>query len=146
MHRLPAAQRSATLTHITLVLRHRRDETIGVIAKSDQYRPEIGIQLAAFHAGTPPIRAAIGASGPLGSISALKCALFTGSGFSCYVTSFEVEIMWNGWKKAAIGLGALLTFIALEFMAIAAGVAAFLSFVLDVDLPFLTTSDEALRD
>src|SRR5260221_2939 len=46
MHRLPAAQRSATLTHITLVLRHRRDETIGVIAKSDQYRPEIGIQFA----------------------------------------------------------------------------------------------------
>jgi hypothetical protein len=72
--------------------------------------------------------------------------VFTGSGFSCYVTSFEVEIMWNGWKKAAIGLGALLTFIVLEFMAIAAGIAAFLSFVLDVDLPFLTTSEEGLRD
>ena len=54
--------------------------------------------------------------------------------------------MWNGWKKAAIGLGALLTFIVLEFMAIAGGIAAFLSFVLDVDLPFLTTSEEGLRD
>jgi hypothetical protein len=62
------------------------------------------------------------------------------------VTSFEVEIMWNGWKKAAIGLGALLTFIVLEFMAIAAGIAAFLSFVLDVDLPFLASSEEGLRD
>jgi len=31
-------------------------------------------------------------------------------------------------------------------MAIAAGIAALLSFVLDVDLPFLTTSEEGLRD
>jgi len=50
--------------------------------------------------------------------------------------------MWNGWKKAAVGLSALLTFIALEIMAVAAGVAAFLSLVMDVDLPFLATSED----
>ena len=50
--------------------------------------------------------------------------------------------MWNGWKKAAVGLSALLTFILLEIMALAAGVAAFLSLVMDVDLPFLATSEE----
>ena len=50
--------------------------------------------------------------------------------------------MWNGWKKAAVGLSALLTFIALEIMAVAAGVAAFLSLVRDVDLPLLATSED----
>ena len=50
--------------------------------------------------------------------------------------------MWNGWKKAAVGLSALLTFIALEIVAVAAGVAAFLSLVMDVDLPLLATSED----
>ena len=50
--------------------------------------------------------------------------------------------MWNGWKKAAVGLSALLTFILLEVMAVAAGVAAFLSLVMDVDLPFLASSED----
>jgi hypothetical protein len=42
--------------------------------------------------------------------------------------------MWNGWKKAAIGLSALLAFILLELMAVVSGVAVFLGLVLDVDL------------
>jgi hypothetical protein len=50
--------------------------------------------------------------------------------------------MWNGWKKAAIGLSALLAFILLELMAVAGGVAVFLGIVLDVDLPFLAVSRE----
>ena len=50
--------------------------------------------------------------------------------------------MWNGWKKAAIGLGALLAFILLELMALIGGVAAFLGLVMDVDLPFLAVSEE----
>src|SRR5258705_442951 len=37
---------SAALTYITLVQRHSKDETIDVMAKSDQYRPEIGIKFA----------------------------------------------------------------------------------------------------
>ena len=38
--RLPAARRSATPTHIiTRVQRRRRDETVGVIARLDQYHP-----------------------------------------------------------------------------------------------------------
>ncbi len=45
--------------------------------------------------------------------------------------------MLNGRKNAVIGLGALLTFILLELMAAATGVAMFLNVVLDVDLPFL---------
>jgi hypothetical protein len=43
--------------------------------------------------------------------------------------------MLNGRKNAVIGLGALFTFILLELMAVAAGAAAFLTVVLDVDLP-----------
>jgi hypothetical protein len=50
--------------------------------------------------------------------------------------------MWNGWKKAAIGMGALLAFILLELMAVIGGVAAFLGLVMDVDLPFLAVSEE----
>ena len=44
--------------------------------------------------------------------------------------------MWNGWKKAAIGLSALLAFVLLELMAVIGGVAVFLGLVMDVDLPF----------
>jgi hypothetical protein len=44
--------------------------------------------------------------------------------------------MWNGWKKAAIGLSALLAFVVLELVAVIGGVAVFLGLVMDVDLPF----------
>ena len=50
--------------------------------------------------------------------------------------------MWNGWKKAAIGLSALSAFILLEVMALVGGVAVFLGVVLDVDLPFIEFSEE----
>ena len=50
--------------------------------------------------------------------------------------------MWNGWRKAAIGMSALSAFILLELMAVIGGVAVFLGLVLDVDLPFLATSEE----
>jgi hypothetical protein len=50
--------------------------------------------------------------------------------------------MWNGWKKAAIGLSALGAFILLELMAVVGGVAVFLGVVLDVDLPFFAFSEE----
>ena len=35
--------------------------------------------------------------------------------------------MWNGWKKAAIGLSALLAFVVLELVAVIGGVAVFLA-------------------
>ena len=50
--------------------------------------------------------------------------------------------MWNGWKKAAIGLSALLAFVLLELMAFIGGVAVFLGVVMDVDLPFFAVSEE----
>jgi hypothetical protein len=50
--------------------------------------------------------------------------------------------MWNGRKKAAIGLSALLAFILLELMAVVGGVAVFLGVVLDVDLPFFASSED----
>jgi hypothetical protein len=50
--------------------------------------------------------------------------------------------MWNGWKKAAIGLSALLAFVLLELMAVIGGVAVFLGLVMDVDLPFFAASEE----
>jgi len=50
--------------------------------------------------------------------------------------------MWNGRKKAAIGLSALLAFILLELMAVAGGIAVFLGVVLDVDLPFFAFSED----
>ncbi|WFU13703.1 hypothetical protein [Bradyrhizobium sp. CB3481] len=50
--------------------------------------------------------------------------------------------MWNGRKKAAIGLSALLAFILLELMAVVGGVAVFLGVVLDVDLPFFALSED----
>jgi hypothetical protein len=50
--------------------------------------------------------------------------------------------MWNGWKKAANALSALLAFVLLELMAFIGGVAVFLGFVMDVDLPFFAVSDD----
>ena len=50
--------------------------------------------------------------------------------------------MWNGRKKAAIGLSALLAFILLELMAVVGGVAVFLGVILDVDLPFFALSED----
>jgi hypothetical protein len=50
--------------------------------------------------------------------------------------------MWNGRKKAAIGLSALLAFILLELMAVVGGIAVFLGVVLDVDLPFFAFSED----
>ena len=50
--------------------------------------------------------------------------------------------MWNGWKKAAIGLSALLAFVLLELMAVIGGVAVFLGLVMDVDLPFFAASED----
>ena len=50
--------------------------------------------------------------------------------------------MWNGWKKAAIGLSALLAFVLLELTAVIGGVAVFLGLVMDVDLPFFAASEE----
>ena len=50
--------------------------------------------------------------------------------------------MWNGWKKAAIGLSALLAFVLLELMAVIGGVAVFLGLVMDVDLPLFAVSEE----
>jgi hypothetical protein len=50
--------------------------------------------------------------------------------------------MWNGWKKAAIGLSALLTFVLLELMAVIGGVAVFPGLVMDVDLPLFAASEE----
>lgn len=50
--------------------------------------------------------------------------------------------MLNGRKNAVIGLGALLTFILLELMAVAAGVAVFLTVVLDVDLPLIADATQ----
>jgi hypothetical protein len=49
--------------------------------------------------------------------------------------------MWNGWKKAAIGLSALLAFVLLELTAVIGGVAVFLGLVMDVDLPFFAVSE-----
>ena len=49
--------------------------------------------------------------------------------------------MWNGWKKAAIGLSALLAFVLLELMAVG-GLAVFLGLVMDVDLPLFAASEE----
>jgi hypothetical protein len=49
--------------------------------------------------------------------------------------------MWNGWRKAAIGMSALLTFILLEVTALFVGVAIFLSVVMDLNLPFLADTD-----
>ena len=49
--------------------------------------------------------------------------------------------MWNGWKKAAIGLSALLAFVLLELMAFIGGVAVFLGVVMDVDLPFFAVEE-----
>ena len=49
--------------------------------------------------------------------------------------------MWNGWRKAAIGMSALLTFILLEVTALFAGVTVFLSVVMDLNLPFLADTD-----
>ena len=43
--------------------------------------------------------------------------------------------MWNGRKKAAIGLRALLAFVLLELAAVIGGVAVLLGVVMDVDLP-----------
>jgi hypothetical protein len=50
--------------------------------------------------------------------------------------------MWNGWKKAAIGLSALLAFVLLELGAVIGGVAVFLGLVMDVDVPFFAASEE----
>ena len=50
--------------------------------------------------------------------------------------------MWNGRKKAAIGLSALLAFVMLELAAVLGGIALFLGVVMDVDLPFFAASDE----
>ena len=50
--------------------------------------------------------------------------------------------MWNGWKKAAIGLSALLAFVFLELMAVIRGVAVFLGLLMVVDLPFFAVSEE----
>ena len=49
--------------------------------------------------------------------------------------------MWTGWKKAAIGLSALLAFVLLELMAVG-GLAVFLGLVMDVDLPLFAASEE----
>ena len=49
--------------------------------------------------------------------------------------------MWTGWKKAAIGLSALLAFVLLELMAFIGGVAVFLGVVMDVDLPFFAVEE-----
>jgi hypothetical protein len=49
--------------------------------------------------------------------------------------------MWNGRKKAAIGLSALLAFILLELMAVVGGIAVFRGVVLDMDLPFFALSE-----
>lgn len=54
--------------------------------------------------------------------------------------------MWNGWKKAAIGLSALLAFVLLELMAFIGGVAVFLGVVMDVDLPFFAVSEAVGSD
>ena len=48
--------------------------------------------------------------------------------------------MWNGWKKAAIGLSALLAFVVLELVAVIGGIAVFLGLVMDVDLPFFAVA------
>jgi len=50
--------------------------------------------------------------------------------------------VWNGWKKAAIGLSALLAFVVLELVAVIGGVAVFLGLVMDVDLPFFAVAEE----
>lgn len=50
--------------------------------------------------------------------------------------------MWNGRKKAAIGLSALLAFVLVELMAVVGGVAVFLGLIMDLDLPFLAGSEE----
>jgi hypothetical protein len=58
------------------------------------------------------------------------------------ISMLRGSCMWNGWKKAAIGLSALLAFVLLELMAVIGGVAVFLGLVMDVDLPFLAASEE----
>jgi hypothetical protein len=50
--------------------------------------------------------------------------------------------MWNGRKKAAIGLSALFAFVLLELTAILGGIAVFLGVILDVDLPFFSETTE----
>jgi len=65
----------------------------------------------------------------------LKCAFWD-------VGVLRGSPMWNGWKKAAIGLSALLAFVLLELMAVIGGVAVFLGLVMDVDLPLFAASEE----
>jgi hypothetical protein len=60
------------------------------------------------------------------------------AGFRCA----RGNLMWNGWKKAAIGLSALLAFVVLELVAVIGGVAVFLGLVMDVDLPFFAVAEE----
>ncbi len=54
--------------------------------------------------------------------------------------------MWNGWKKAASGLSALLAFVLLELAAVIGGVAVFLGLVTDVDPPFFAVSRNSRPD
>jgi hypothetical protein len=140
MHRLPAALRSATLTHITLLLRHRRDETICVIAKSDRHSV-CWRSMPAQHRSARPLELLalrVHISLKMRAVHRLRlfvlCDLIRGRD---HVERLEKSGNWVG-RAAHLHR--------FEFMAIAAGIAAFLSFVLDVDLPFLTTSEEALRD
>ena len=54
----------------------------------------------------------------------------------------EEGIMFNGRKNTVIGLTAIFTFVLVELAAIVSTVALVLQFAFDVDIPFLSSSDE----
>ena len=51
-------------------------------------------------------------------------------------------IMFNGRKNTVIGLTAIFTFVLVELAAIVSTVALVLQFAFDVDVPFLSSSDD----
>jgi len=54
----------------------------------------------------------------------------------------EEGIMFNGRKNTVIGLTAIFTFVLVELAAIVSTVALVLQFAFDVDVPFLSSSDD----
>ena len=50
--------------------------------------------------------------------------------------------MFNGRKNTVIGLTAIFTFVLVELAAIVSTVALVLQFAFDVDVPFLSSSDD----
>ena len=56
--------------------------------------------------------------------------------------SHKEGTMFNGRKNTVIGLTAIFTFVLVELAAIVSTVALVLQFAFDVDVPFLSSSDD----